>query len=86
MVIERVRERLQRTVRTLDEVKVPYAVIGGNAVAEWMVYRNLHRDCVLRRCADKELFSNGTHFNSSRRKTYGGRTSANALTHERLTG
>ena len=36
MGIERVRERLHRTASTLGESQVPYAVIGGNAVAEWV--------------------------------------------------
>jgi hypothetical protein len=36
MAIERVRERLQRTAMALDAASVPYAVIGGNAVAEWV--------------------------------------------------
>jgi hypothetical protein len=36
MAIERIRERLQRTAAALDVAKVPYAVIGGNAVAEWV--------------------------------------------------
>jgi len=36
MAIERIRLRLYRTAKTLDAAKVPYAVIGGNAVAEWV--------------------------------------------------
>ena len=36
MAIERVRLRLQRTTTTLDAARVPYAIIGGNAVAEWV--------------------------------------------------
>lgn len=36
MAIERIRLRLQRTTTTLDAAQVPYAVIGGNAVAEWV--------------------------------------------------
>lgn len=36
MAIERIRLRLQRTTSTLDAAQVPYAVIGGNAVAEWV--------------------------------------------------
>ena len=34
--VEKVRERLHRAARALDEAKVPYAVIGGNAVAAWV--------------------------------------------------
>ena len=36
MAIERIRLRLHRTAKTLDAAEVPYAVIGGNAVAEWV--------------------------------------------------
>jgi hypothetical protein len=36
MAAERVRERLLRTAAALDAGGVPYAVIGGNAVAEWV--------------------------------------------------
>ncbi len=34
--VEKVRERLLRAARTLEEAGVPYAVIGGNAVAAWV--------------------------------------------------
>ncbi len=33
---EKVKERLRRATRTLDAAGVPYAVAGGNAVAEWV--------------------------------------------------
>src|SRR5271166_5890494 len=36
MAAEKVRERLRRTTRALDTAGVPYAVVGGNAVAEWV--------------------------------------------------
>lgn len=36
MAAERVKERLRRATKALDEAGVPYAVIGGNAVAEWV--------------------------------------------------
>src|SRR6266516_2394481 len=36
MAAERVKERLRRATRALDAACVPYAVIGGNAVAEWV--------------------------------------------------
>ena len=36
MATDRIRIRLQRTAAALDAAKVPYAVIGGNAVAEWV--------------------------------------------------
>ena len=36
MAAEKVKERLRRATRALDAIKVPYAVAGGNAVAEWV--------------------------------------------------
>ena len=36
MAAERVKERLRRATRALDGAGVPYAVVGGNAVAEWV--------------------------------------------------
>ena len=36
MAIEAVRERLERTTCALEAEAVPYAVAGGNAVAEWV--------------------------------------------------
>jgi hypothetical protein len=34
--VEKVRDRLRRTAQALDAAGVPYAVIGGNAVAAWV--------------------------------------------------
>jgi hypothetical protein len=36
MAAEKVKERLRRATRALDANGVPYAVAGGNAVAEWV--------------------------------------------------
>jgi hypothetical protein len=36
MAAENVKERCRRATRALDEAGVPYAVVGGNAVAEWV--------------------------------------------------
>jgi predicted nucleotidyltransferase len=36
MAAEKVRERLRRATRALDTAGVRYAVVGGNAVAEWV--------------------------------------------------
>jgi hypothetical protein len=36
MAAEKVKERLRRTAATLAQAGVPYAVVGGNAVAEWV--------------------------------------------------
>ena len=34
--VEKVRERLQRAAQALEQAGVPYAVVGGNAVAAWV--------------------------------------------------
>jgi hypothetical protein len=36
MAAEKVKERLRRSTKALDDAGVPYAVAGGNAVAEWV--------------------------------------------------
>lgn len=36
MAAEKVRERLARSTAALEKAGVPYAVVGGNAVAEWV--------------------------------------------------
>src|SRR5271169_5421996 len=36
MAAEKVKERLRRATKALDHAGVPYAVAGGNAVAEWI--------------------------------------------------
>ncbi len=38
--VEKVRERLLRTCRALEGAGVPYAVIGGNAVAVWVASKD----------------------------------------------
>ena len=47
--VEKVRERLTRTVRILTEAGVPYCVVGGNAVAEAAVRNTQDVDILLRR-------------------------------------
>src|SRR4051794_18214651 len=34
--VERVRERLRRAAKALEDAGIPYAVVGGNAVAAWV--------------------------------------------------
>ena len=36
MAAEKVKERLRRATKALDAAGVPYAVVGGNAVADWV--------------------------------------------------
>src|SRR5215216_6325516 len=34
--VEKVRDRLRRTAAALEQAQIPYAVVGGNAVAAWV--------------------------------------------------
>jgi hypothetical protein len=34
--VDKVKERLQRAVKTLEQAQILYAVVGGNAVAAWV--------------------------------------------------
>ena len=34
--VEKVQQRLERTVATLEQAKIPYAIIGGHAVRAWV--------------------------------------------------
>lgn len=58
--VEKVRERLLRAARALDEAGVPYALIGGNAVAAWVsrvdeaAVRNTRHVDILLRASDLE--------------------------------
>lgn len=36
LAVEKVRDRLRRTAATLESAGIPYAVVGGNAVAAWV--------------------------------------------------
>jgi hypothetical protein len=58
--VQKVRERLQRSTTALEQAKIPYAVIGGNAVAAWVsrvdeaAARNTQDVDILLRRADLE--------------------------------
>lgn len=58
--VEKVRERLERAAAALEQAKVPYAVVGGNAVAAWVArvdesaVRNTRDVDILLRRADLE--------------------------------
>jgi hypothetical protein len=58
--VEKVRDRLRRAARALDAAGVPYAVVGGNAVAAWVsrvdeaAVRNTQDVDILLRRADLE--------------------------------
>src|SRR5437660_3130561 len=52
MAAEKVKERLRRATRALDAAGVPYAVAGGNAVAEWVARKD---DEAVRNTRDVDL-------------------------------
>jgi hypothetical protein len=52
MAAEKVKERLHRATRALDAANVPYAVVGGNAVAEWVARKD---DEAVRNTRDVDL-------------------------------
>jgi hypothetical protein len=52
--VEKVRERLGRAARELEQARIPYAIVGGNAVAAWVSEVDesaRHVDILLRRRA-----------------------------------
>jgi hypothetical protein len=61
--VERVKERLLRATTALDKVGLPYAVVGGNAVASWVssvdvaAVRNTQDIDILVRRADLEAIT-----------------------------
>src|SRR5437763_16932268 len=58
--VEKVRDRLRRAAQALEQAQIPYAVIGGNAVAAWVgevdeaAVRNTQDVDILLRRADLE--------------------------------
>src|ERR1700730_17836485 len=52
MAAEKVKERLRRATKALDDAGVPYAVAGGNAVAEWVARAD---DGAIRNTRDVDL-------------------------------
>ncbi len=76
MAAEKVKERLRRATQALDRAGVPYAVAGGNAVAEWVgrideeaVRNTKDVDILLRRddlaAAQAALEAAGFHYHRS---------------------
>ena len=58
--VEKVRERLLRTARTLDAARVPYAIIGGNAVAAWVATVD---EAAVRNTRDVDILLNRSDLN-----------------------
>jgi predicted nucleotidyltransferase len=63
MAAERVKERLRRATRALDAAGVPYAVVGGNAVAEWVARMD---DEAVRNTRDVDLLIQRADFAAAR--------------------
>ena len=63
MAAEKVKERLRRATRALDAAGVSYAVVGGNAVAEWVA--RIDEDAV-RNTRDVDLLIQRADFSATR--------------------
>jgi hypothetical protein len=63
MAAERVKERLRRATKALDGAGVPYAVAGGNAVAEWVARID---DEAIRNTRDVDLLVRRADFGAAR--------------------
>lgn len=55
--VEKVKERLQRVTKALNEADIPYAVIGGNAVQHWVAQVD---ESVVRNTRDVDIILNET--------------------------
>src|SRR5437763_5724369 len=63
MAAEKVKERLRRATRALEAAGVPYAVVGGNAVAEWVARID---DEAVRNTRDVNLLVRRADFDAAR--------------------
>lgn len=64
MAAEKVQERLRRATKALDDADVPYAVIGGNAVAEWIARVD---DGAVRNTRDVDILIRRTNLSAAQR-------------------
>jgi hypothetical protein len=60
--VETVRERLHRAARALEEAQIPYAVIGGNAVAAWVATVD---ESAVRKTPDVDLLLRRSDFDAA---------------------
>lgn len=63
MAAEKVKERLRRATKALEDAGIPYAVVGGNAVAEWVA--RIDEDAV-RNTRDVDLLIQRADFPAAR--------------------
>ncbi|MBA4188284.1 MAG: hypothetical protein C0467_09790 [Planctomycetaceae bacterium] len=61
--VEKVRERLLRATTALEKAGVPYAVIGGHAVAEWVTRAN---QCGVRNTPDVNILLRRVDFDAAK--------------------
>ncbi len=61
--VEKVRERLQRASQALEQAGVPYAVVGGNAVAAWVARVD---EAAVRNTQDVDLLLRRTDLDAAR--------------------
>jgi putative nucleotidyltransferase-like protein len=64
MAAEKVKERLRRATRALEGAGIPYAVAGGNAVAEWVARID---DEAVRNTRDVDLLVQRSDFDRARK-------------------
>ncbi len=55
LAVEKVKERLRRVTKALNEAEIPYAVIGGNAVQYWVAQVD---ESVVRNTRDVDIILN----------------------------
>jgi hypothetical protein len=63
MAAEKVKERLRRAIGAMEAAEVPYAVVGGNAVAEWVA--RVDEEAV-RNTRDVDLLVRRSEFDAAR--------------------
>jgi hypothetical protein len=62
--VEKIRDRLLRAARTLDNAGIPYAVVGGNAVAAWVSRVD---EAAVRNTRDVHILLRRSDFEATRR-------------------
>ena len=60
--VEIVKDRLRRVVRALNSAKIPYAIIGGNAVQHWVAQVD---ESVVRNTRDVDIILNASDLNAA---------------------
>lgn len=61
--VEKIQERLERTVTTLEKAGIPYAIIGGNAVRAWVAQAD---EAAVRTTRDVDILLRRSDFPAAR--------------------